>query len=487
MIGKTSEKLSLVLAVVLTVSVLGACGESEVASVSHEEYPSASFEEIEPEVIDSAVNSAAAFSSEDESSIDETETKTVPGDERFDEYLPLLEGKRVALFSNQSGIVGDECSFDYAGAGERADLIHFGKDDQGNAVTYGEHILDALIRQNVDVACVLSPEHGFRGTSDAGEGVDDSVDPITGVPLLSLYEDNRSKAISDDTLNKFDVLVVDIQDVGLRFYTYYITMFDLMEACAEHDKSVIVLDRPNPNGFFVDGPILKDEYISNVGRLPIPVVHGMTLGELALMINGEGWLQSGKDSCDLTVITCLFYDHNTMHYLIKQPSPNLKDMRAVYLYPSTCLFENTVISVGRGTESPFETYGSPYLADMEKYNYNFIPVAMEGAISPMYLDEMCYGRDLRAIPLSDICSGRINLSYLIDAYNAIEQSACEAYFWGTRYNDGHYWIDYLMGTDRVRLMIEDGKSEDEIRAAWAVELDAFREKRRLYLLYPDFE
>ncbi len=493
MIRGYSKKLGVILASIIAAGTLVACGESEVSNVSSEADAGSVFENIEDaqteisEAAESAVEEASDSVSAEENNDDNIEEALTLGDERFEEYIPLLEGKRVALFSNQSGIVGDESSFDYDSAGDGTDLIHFGKDDKGNDVTYGEHVLDALIRQKVDVACVLSPEHGFRGTKDAGEGVDDSVDPATGVPLLSLYEENRSKAVSEDTLEKFDVLVVDIQDVGLRFYTYYITMFDLMDACAEHSKPVIILDRPNPNGFLVDGPILRDEFISNVGRLPIPVVHGMTLGELALMINGEGWLGAGKDSCDLTVIPCLGYTHDTRHYLIKAPSPNLKDMRAVYLYPSTCLFENTVVSVGRGTENPFETYGSPYLADMDEYDYNFKPVSMEGAVSPMYQDKVCYGRDLRTMPLSDIWNNGLDLSYLIDAYNAISESGCEANFWGTKYNDGHYWIDYLMGSENVRLMIEDGKSVEEIRASWAQELNEFKEKRREYLLYTDFE
>ncbi|WP_081795305.1 exo-beta-N-acetylmuramidase NamZ family protein [Butyrivibrio sp. MC2021] len=493
MIRGYSKKLGVILASIIAAGTFAACGESEVSNVSYEADTGSVFENIEDapteisEASESAADEASDNVSAEENNNDNIEEALTLGDERFEEYLPLLEGKRVALFSNQSGIVGDECSFDYDAAGEGTDLIHFGKDDQGGDVTYGEHELDALIRQDVDVACVLSPEHGFRGTKDAGEGVDDSIDPKTGVPLLSLYEDNRSKAVSDETLDKFDVLVVDIQDVGLRFYTYYITMFDLMDACAEQGKAVIILDRPNPNGFFVDGPILRDEYISNVGKLPIPVAHGMTLGELAQMINGEGWLRSGKDSCDLTVIPCLGYDHNTRHNLIKAPSPNLKDMRAVYLYPSTCLFENTVVSVGRGTENPFETYGSPYLADMPEYDYNFTPVSMEGAVSPMYQDKTCFGKDLRELSLSDIQNEGIQLDYLIDAYRSVFAMDSSVSFWGSRYNDGHYWIDYLMGTDSVRLMIEEGRSSEEIKAAWADELSTFKQKRREYLLYTDFE
>ena len=494
MIRGYSKKVGIILAAIIATGTIGACGESGVDTVSTDTVDSSAvFESIETdqadnvETTDSVTDEASDSVFQEESKNDNIEAALVLGDERFEEYIPLLDGKRVALFSNQSGIVGDNCSFNYDAAGEGVDLIHFGKDEQGNDVTYGEHVLDTLIRQKVDVACVLSPEHGFRGNKDAGEGVDDSVDPETGVQILSLYEENRSKAVSDATLDKFDVLVVDIQDVGLRFYTYYITMFDLMDACAEHGKAVIILDRPNPNGFFVDGPILQKEYISNVGRLPIPVAHGMTLGELSQMINGEGWLGAGKDSCELTVIPCLGYDHNTRHSLIKAPSPNLKDMRAVYLYPSTCLFENTVVSVGRGTENPFETFGSPYLADMAEYDYNFTPVSMEGAVSPMYQDENCYGRDLRNLSLGDIQKDGINLDYLIDAYHAVTEKDSSISFWGSKYNDGHYWIEYLMGCDTVRLQIEEGLSAAEIKATWADELNEFKEKRREYLLYTDFE
>ena len=287
--------------------------------------------------------------------------------------LMLMYRKRVALFSNHTGIVGDVTYGAETSSGDQnQDLIHFGLDANGNEISYGEHILDALIRHGVNVTAIFSPEHGFRGTEDAGANIDNSVDEKTGIPILSLYTNNTHSPSSED-MGKFDALVVDMQDVGLRYYTYYISMYYLMDACAAAEKEVIILDRPNPNGFYVDGPILKDAYKSGVGQLPIPVVYGMTWGELAEMINGEGWLTSGKNACNLTVIPCQNYTHQTKTKLIRNPSPNIKDMRAVYLYASTCFFENTAVSVGRGTEFPFEAYGSPYLKGVEGFAFSFTP------------------------------------------------------------------------------------------------------------------
>ena len=305
--------------------------------------------------------------------------RVVLGDERFEEYQPLLQGKRVAVFSNQTGIVGDKVTgskladalAEYGGCFPRKrvdeiSLIPFTEPSvPGGKIEYGQHIVDALIEKGVDVKAIFSPEHGFRGNADAGEHVSSSVDEKTGVEILSLYE-KGSRIPSKEKTDKFDVLVIDIQDVGLRYYTYYITMHHLMEACARDGKQVVILDRPNPNGFYVDGPVLDMKFKSGVGWLPITTVHGMTLGELALMINGEKWLENG--TCDLTVIPCLNYTHNTRYSLILPPSPNIKDMRAVYLYSSTCYFEGTVVSLGRGTQFPFETYGHPA---MTGYSFSF--------------------------------------------------------------------------------------------------------------------
>ncbi len=382
--------------------------------------------------------------------------QVVLGDERFDEYIPLLEGKRVAIFSNQTGIVGDD-------------------------MVKGQHILDALIEKGVDVTAVFSPEHGFRGTDDAGGNVGDYVDEKTGVPILSVYQGKTGRP-SEENMDKFDTLVVDIQDVGLRYYTYYISMYHLMDACAAAGKDVVILDRPDPNGFYVDGPLLKKGYESGVGLLPIPVVHGMTLGELAQMINGEGWLSAGKDSCKLTVIPCENYTHSTKTILVRDPSPNLKDMRAVYLYASTCFFENTYVSVGRGTDMPFEVYGSPYLDD-DDLSFTFEPKSMKGATDPPFKGEECYGKDLRGVPLSTIWEEGIDLSYLIDAYNDFTEDHPDMDFFAMSKNGDKYWIDLLSGSDELRKQMIEGKSAEEIEASWQEDISAFMKQREPYLLY----
>ena len=404
------------------------------------------------------------------------------GDEQFDKYIPMLEGKRVALFSNYTGIVGDKNSGTFR-TGTDPCSIPFGTGADGEEIIYGEHILDALIERDVNVTAVFCPEHGFRGTEDAGAGVDDSVDDKTGVPILSLYS-GGGHSLSREAMDRFDILVADMQDVGLRYYTYYISLYYLMDACAAEGKEVLILDRPNPNGFYVDGPILEEEYKSGVGILPIPVVYGMTWGELAQMINGEGWLEAGQDACDLTVIPCRNYTHQTKTSLIRRPSPNLKDMRAVYLYASTCFFENTAVSVGRGTDHPFEIYGSPYLEEVDGFDFSFTPRSMEGASNPPFKGETCYGVDLREIPIGEIEGAGINLDYLIEAYNAVSEAAPDVDFWG-RPDGGQYWIDKLSGSSLLRTMIEEGRSAQEIKDTWQEDLEAFKEQRRPYLLYKE--
>ena len=404
------------------------------------------------------------------------------GDEQFDTYIPMLEGKRVALFSNHTGIVGDKNSGTFR-TGTDPCSIPFGTGADGEEIIYGEHILDALIERDVNVTAVFCPEHGFRGTEDAGAGVDDSVDDKTGVPILSLYS-GGGHSLSREAMDRFDILVADMQDVGLRYYTYYISLYYLMDACAAEGKEVLILDRPNPNGFYVDGPILEEEYKSGVGILPIPVVYGMTWGELAQMINGEGWLESGQNACDLTVIPCRNYTHQTKTSLIGRPSPNLKDMRAVYLYASTCFFENTAVSVGRGTDHPFEIYGSPYLEEVDGFEFSFTPRSMEGASNPPFKGETCYGVDLREIPIGEIEGAGINLDYLIEAYNAVSEAAPDVDFWG-RPDGGQYWIDKLSGSSLLRTMIEEGRSAQEIKDTWQEDLEAFKERRRPYLLYKE--
>lgn len=402
------------------------------------------------------------------------------GNAQFDEYIPLLAGKRTALFSNHTGIVGDQTSENIP---HNLDA-HFGVDESGEAITYGEHVLDAMLERGVNVVAIFCPEHGFRGTEDAGAEIDDSVDEKTGIPILSLYEDNTHSPSSED-MAKFDVLVVDMQDVGLRYYTYYISMYYLMDACAQNGKEVIILDRPNPNGFYVDGGFLREGYESVVGRLPLPIVHGMTFGELARMINGEGWLSAGRDSCKLTVIPCRNYTHQTKYSLIRNPSPNIKSMRAVYLYSSTCFFENTKISVGRGTDFPFEVYGSPYLEGVEGFDFTFTPRSMAGALEPPFMNETCYGEDLRVVPIGEILDAGINVSYLIRAYNAYMGTSPQESFWGTPNSSGHYWIDLLSGSDALRTMIDAGKTAEEIKASWQEDIAAFKIQRKPYLLYEE--
>lgn len=411
--------------------------------------------------------------------------RVVLGDERFEEYQPLLQGKRVAVFSNQTGIVGDKVTgskladalAEYGGCFPRKrvdeiSLIPFTEPSvPGGKIEYGQHIVDALIEKGVDVKAIFSPEHGFRGNADAGEHVSSSVDEKTGVEILSLYE-KGSRIPSKEKTDKFDVLVIDIQDVGLRYYTYYITMHHLMEACARDGKQVVILDRPNPNGFYVDGPVLDMKFKSGVGWLPITTVHGMTLGELALMINGEKWLENG--TCDLTVIPCLNYTHSTRYSLILPPSPNIKDMRAVYLYSSTCYFEGTVVSLGRGTQFPFETYGHPA---MMGYSFSFVPRSIPGAKSPQFLDEECHGVDLRRKPLRDIWAEKISLEYVIDAYRNLNM--------GDKFFGKNNFFELLAGVDWFRSMIENGSSAAGISARWASDVENFKSRRAPYLLYPE--
>ena len=378
-----------------------------------------------------------------EKELSQATKRVVTGDEQFERYLPLVGKRRAALFSNHTGLVGSR------------------------------HLVDCLLERGVMVTAIFSPEHGFRGKADAGAGVADEVDAQTGVPILSLYGQNRQKNLSPEAMQTFDVLLVDIQDVGLRFYTYYVTMCHLMDACAAAGKEVVILDRPNPNGHYVDGPVLDMKLRSGVGYLPIPVVHGMTLGELARMAMGEGWLQEGN-KCRLTVIPCMNYTHQTHYALPLAPSPNLPNMQAVYLYPSLCPFEGTVVSLGRGTDRPFQLYGHPLMK--QKYTFSFTPRSMPGATRPPLLDQECYGVDLSRLPYEKIWEGQMSLAYVIDAYRCLKaQGKAEGFFTS--------FFDKLLGQTYVREMIEAGCSEDEIRARWKQDVEDFKAKRKKYLLY----
>lgn len=360
------------------------------------------------------------------------------GAERTKEYLPELENKRVAVLANHTAMAGEE------------------------------HLVDMLVREGINVVGIFSPEHGFRGGADAGEHVKSSVDEKTGIPIWSLY-DGKSGRPSDDKMQAFDVLLVDMQDVGLRFYTYYISMLNMINASADFSRKVIVLDRPNPNGMYVDGPILDmEKYKSGVGALPIPVVHGLTMGEIALMAQGEGW----SKKCDVEVVACEGYTHQTRYDLPIAPSPNLPTQHSIYLYPSTCLFEGTVCSLGRGTSHPFECYGHP---DYKDGSFTFTPRSVAGAKNPPLKDVECYGVDLRGIDDEQVIAEGFNLEYVIDAYNKVGKP--EKFF--TR------MFLLLTGVDYIKEMIIAGNTADEIRARWQKDVEEFKILRRKYLLYEE--
>ena len=360
------------------------------------------------------------------------------GAERTKEYLPQLEDKRVAVLANHTAMAGEE------------------------------HLVDMLVREGINVVGIFSPEHGFRGGADAGEHVKSSVDEKTGIPIWSLY-DGKSGRPSDDKMQAFDVLLVDMQDVGLRFYTYYISMLNMINASADFSRKVIVLDRPNPNGMYVDGPILDmEKYKSGVGALPIPVVHGLTMGEIALMAQGEGW----SKRCDVEVVACEGYTHQTRYDLPIAPSPNLPTQHSIYLYPSTCLFEGTVCSLGRGTSHPFECYGHP---DYKDGSFTFTPRSVAGAKNPPLKDVECYGVDLRGIDDEQVISDGFNLEYVIDAYNKVGKP--EKFF--TR------MFLLLTGVDYIKEMIIAGNTADEISARWQKDVEDFKVLRRKYLLYEE--
>ncbi|MBQ4498886.1 MAG: DUF1343 domain-containing protein [Alistipes sp.] len=351
-------------------------------------------------------------------------------------YMPLLRDRRVAVLANHTAMFSAE-----------------------------EHIVDMFHREGINLVGIFSPEHGFRGRAEAGAAVANSVDERTGVAILSLYNGN-TKRPADDVMRSFDVLVVDMQDVGLRFYTYYISMLRMVDACADFGCEVIVLDRPNPNGHYVDGPILDMRYKSGVGWLPIPVVHGMTMGEIAQMAVGEGWAKRA----DLKVIKCKNYDHNTHYVLPIAPSPNLPTQHSIYLYPSTCLFEGTVVSMGRGTDSPFEVYGHPAMSGRE---FSYTPQPNAGSKTPPHSGKLCYGVDLRALPDEQIWREGLNLEYVIDAYRDL---AMDDKFFTPMF-------EKLIGVDWVRTMINEGYSAAEIKARWAEDVERFKQQRRKYLLY----
>lgn len=361
----------------------------------------------------------------------------IVGAEQTERYLPKLKGKRVAVLANHTATVGSV------------------------------HLVDRLVAEKVNLVGIVSPEHGFRGTADAGKKVSSSVDASTGIPIWSLYS-AQGRRLADSQMEQFDIMVVDMQDVGLRFYTYYITMIDVINRCADFARKVIILDRPNPNGMYVDGPILDMRYKSGVGALPIPVVHGLTMGEIAVMAVGESWAKKA----DIEVVTCSGYTHQSRYCLPIAPSPNLKSQHAIYLYPSTCLFEGTLCSLGRGTDAPFEMYGHP---EMKGCSYSFTPRSVAGAKNPPLKDRLCYGVDLRGVDDEQIIKGGFNLEYVIDAYN--KTALGEKFFTP--------FFEKLVGVEYIRTMIMAGKSASEIRQRWQGDVERFKVLRRKYLLYEE--
>jgi uncharacterized protein YbbC (DUF1343 family) len=393
------------------------------------------------------------------SSICKAQIKT--GAEQTDIYLPLLKGKKVGILTNQTGIIeilesGDPISSYQSGCMDHTTIAM-------EKATYS--IVDFLIENKVNIQKIYSPEHGFRGTADAGELIKDGKDTQTGLPIISLY--GNSKKPTKEQLQNIDIMVFDLQDVGARFFTYISSLHYLMEACAENNIPILVFDRPNPKGAIVDGPVLDMKNKSFVGMHPIPVLHGMTIGEYAQMINGEKWLKNGAQA-NLTVIKCSDYSKDMPYSLPVKPSPNLPNDLSVNLYTSLCFFEGTNVSLGRGTEQQFQIYGSPYLKNM---SFTFTPNPNVGAKNPMHNGKLCYGEDLSS---HEFIEG-LSLEWLLKAYTHSENKI--DFF-------NNYFIK-LAGTDNLKQQIINGSSEDEIRASWQKDLEKFKEIRKLYLIYEE--
>lgn len=356
------------------------------------------------------------------------------GADNFEKYLPLLKDKKVGIVTNQTGILSDK-----------------------------KHVVDFLLEKKVAVQTIFAPEHGFRGTADAGEQVVDGKDQKTGLPIISLYGDNKKPKPAQ--LANLDVLIFDLQDVGARFYTYISSLHYVMEACAENNVPLIVFDRPNPNGSIVDGPLLEKEFTSFVGMHPIPLLHGMTIGEYAQMVNGEKWLKDGE-KCQLTVIPCSNYKREMAYSLLVKPSPNLPNDQSINLYASLCLFEGTNVSMGRGTEKQFQIYGSPFL---KKTGFSFTPKPNFGAKDPVYNGKECFGEDLTSYPKLQ----QLELKWLIKAYQNTSDK--------TKFFNGFF--TKLAGTKKLQQQIESGVSEKDIRESWKKDLTAFKTMRKQYLIY----
>lgn len=374
-------------------------------------------------------------------------TKILTGADQAAEYLPYLKGKRVGLVANQT------------------------------AVTGGGHLVDFLLSKGVEVVKVFGPEHGFRGNASAGVKVVDEKDPATGIKIISLYGAKRKPTRED--LADVDVMIFDIQDVGCRFYTNINTLRDVMESCAAYKKELLVLDRPNPNGYLVDGPILDMDLKSGIGQFPIPIAHGLTIAEFARMINGEGWLEN-RAVCPLKIVKARNYRHDMEYVLPVKPSPNLNTQQSIMLYPSTCLFEGTVLNHGRGTYSPFAVFGSPVLKGI--YEFSYTPVGIPGmSETPLHMNEVCYGLDLRNYDTAALRkSKKLNLKWMIELYNAYPD---KKNFFNKSLSKEINDINLLAGTKEFKEQIVAGKSETEIRKSWEPGLSNYKKMRQKYLLY----
>jgi len=372
----------------------------------------------------------------------QADKRIIPGAERTGSYLSMISGKKVAIAANQTSMIGSV------------------------------HLVDSLIASGIDVVRIFSPEHGFRGNEDDGALVDDGIDLESGVQIRSLYQENKKPGKTD--LEDIDFVIFDIQDVGIRFYTFISTLHYIMEACAENNKSLIVLDRPNPHGFYIDGPALEPEYRSFVGMHEVPLVYGLTIGEYAMMINGEGWLSGGL-KCNLTVVPCENYNHLSKYDLPVKPSPNLPTMNAIYLYPSLALFEGTALSMGRGTDFPFEVFGHP---DLSGCNFTFMPESKPGAdTNPVLKGQICNGVDLRYLrDLGHERPPRLDLQWLMFAYTHFPDTS--KFF--------NNYFEKLTGNSALRKQIIMDLTEDEIRESWKEDLANFQVIRKKYLLYKDF-
>ncbi len=368
--------------------------------------------------------------------------QTISGARQIEKYLPLIANKNVGVVANQASLVGKV------------------------------HLVDTLIRQKIKIKAIFTPEHGFRGDKDAGASITSGTDTQTGLPIISLYGQHKKPTKED--LSNIDVILFDLQDVGVRFYTYISTLSLVMEACAENNIPLIVLDRPNPNGFYVDGPVLEKPFQSFVGMHPVPVVYGLTIGEYGMMVNGEGWLSSGL-KCNLTVIKMLDYDRLAIDELPVKPSPNLPNFESVYLYPSLCFFEGTEMSVGRGTDFPFQVFGHP---KYQTGSFAFTPKSMPGAVHPKLENQQCFGMNLTgyARNFDKNKPHQLNLDWLIYSFKEMPD---KAKFFNNYFNK-------LAGNAKLQQQIIEGRSADDIRQSWQKDLDDYKKIRIKYLLYPDF-